>query len=120
EVAVQLRHLRLPDLQAPAAGGVDQLPRLAARRVLEGRSAGAALDRLRRLARPGDLVHLGGDGVAVALRALKQRLREDHVVTDRTMAIAVAHVGIAEGAQVSLAIDAARLDQPVFRLAAIG
>ena len=40
-------------------------------RVLEGRAAGAALDRLRRLARLGDLVHLGRDRRAVAGRALR-------------------------------------------------
>ena len=40
-----------PTTQAAAAGRVDQLPGLVAGRVLEGRAAGAALDRLRRLAR---------------------------------------------------------------------
>ena len=64
-----------PTTQAAAAGRVDQLPGLVARRVLEGRAAGAALHRLRRLARFGDLVHLGGDRGRIAGRALKQRLR---------------------------------------------
>ena len=64
-----------PTLEPAAAGGVDQLPGLVAGRVLEGRAAGAALDRLRRLARFGDLVHLGGDGGRIAGRALEQRLR---------------------------------------------
>ena len=55
-----------PTRQAAAAGGVDQLPGLAARRVLEGRAAGALADRLRGLARRGDPLHLGLDRVAVA------------------------------------------------------
>ena len=72
EIAVQLGDLRVADHEAAAAGGVDQLPGLLAGRVLEGRAAGAALDRLRRLARLGDLVHLGADGGAVAGLALEQ------------------------------------------------
>src|SRR5262245_47468268 len=61
EIAVQLGDLRVADHEATAAGGVDELPGLLARRVLEGGAAGAAPDRLRRLTRLGDLVHLGGD-----------------------------------------------------------
>src|SRR5712672_572105 len=74
EIAVHLRHLGVAHHKAAAAGGVDQLPGFVARRILEGRAAGAALDRLRGLARPGDLVHLGGDLLAIAGPALKQRL----------------------------------------------
>src|SRR5437764_7411894 len=44
EIAVHLRHLGVAELEAPAAGGVDELPGLMSRRVLEGRAAGAALD----------------------------------------------------------------------------
>src|SRR3712207_5702590 len=47
EVAVHLRDLRIPAPQAAAPGGVDQLPGLLARRVLEGRAARARVDRLR-------------------------------------------------------------------------
>src|SRR5436190_20144943 len=50
EVAVQLGHLRVADDKAAAAGGIDQLPSLVPGRILEGRAAGAAFDRLCRLA----------------------------------------------------------------------
>ncbi len=102
EVAVQLRHLRVADLEAAAAGGVDQLPGLVAGRVLEGRAAGAALDRLRRLARLGDLVHLGGDRGRIARRALEQRLGEDDVLGRAAMAIGVVHVAIGEDAHAAV------------------
>src|SRR5262245_65075353 len=46
EVAVHLRHLGVADLEPATAGSVDELPGLLPRRVLEGRAAGAALDRL--------------------------------------------------------------------------
>ena len=42
EIAVLLRDLRAADPQAAAAGAVDQLPRLVAGRIGEGRAAGAA------------------------------------------------------------------------------
>src|SRR3954466_9439156 len=54
KIAVHLRNLGGPVFQAAATGGIDELPRLVAGRILEGRAAGAALDRLRRLARFGD------------------------------------------------------------------
>src|SRR5262249_62190958 len=78
EVAVHLRHLRVADGEPAAARRVDQLPRLVAGRVLERGAAGAALDRLRRLARLGDLVHLGGDLVRLARAPRKERLGEAH------------------------------------------
>src|SRR5581483_12262641 len=46
EVAVHLRHLGAADAKAAAAGLVDQLPGARARRVLEGRAAGALADGL--------------------------------------------------------------------------
>src|SRR5262249_45421948 len=120
EVAVHLRHLRVADGKAAAAGGVDQLPRLVAGWILERRAAGAALDRLRRLARPGDLVHLGGDLVRVARPPGEQRLGEDHVLGRAAVAIAVVHVGVGKHLHVAGAIDPARLDQDVPGLAPIG
>jgi hypothetical protein len=42
EIGVLLRDLRAADLQAAAAGSIDQLPRLVAGRIGEGRAAGAA------------------------------------------------------------------------------
>ena len=50
-----------PMHEPAAAGLVDQLPGLAAGRILEGRAAGLLADRLRGLARRGDAVHLGLD-----------------------------------------------------------
>ena len=120
EIAVHLRDLRGPVFQATAAGGVDELPCLVTRRILEGRAAGAALDRLRRLARFGDFFHLRRDRGRIAGRALEQRLREDDVVRRAAMAIGVVHVGVGEDVQASLPVDGARLDQCVLGLAAIG
>src|SRR4029453_4476513 len=53
KIAVHLRHLRIADLQPAAAGSIDELPRFVTGRVLEGRAARAALDRLGGLARFG-------------------------------------------------------------------
>src|SRR5262249_36364628 len=50
EVAMHLRHLGAAELEPTAAGSVDEPPGLLPRRIPEGRAAGAALDRLRRLA----------------------------------------------------------------------
>src|SRR5262249_30855517 len=80
EVAVHFGNLRIADLESAAAGGVDQLPGFVAGRVFEGRAAGAALDRLRRLPRFRDLVHLQADGGPIARGAPKQRLAENYVV----------------------------------------
>src|SRR5712691_11530435 len=120
EIAVHLRDLRATDLEPAAAGGIDELPGLAAGRVLEGRAAGAALDRLGRLARFGDLFHLGGDRAGIAGDALEQGRGEDDVLGGAAMAIAVMHVAVAEHAQAALPVDAARLDEGVLGLAAIG
>src|SRR2546421_7888718 len=49
KIAVHLRDLRAAHREPAATGGLDELPGLAAGRVLEGRAAGAALDRLGRL-----------------------------------------------------------------------
>src|SRR5215468_9154312 len=120
KIAVHLRHLRAPDFEAAAAGGIDELPRFVTGRVLEGRAAGAALDRLGCLARFGDLLHLCGDRGRIAGRALEQRLREDDVVGRAAMTIAVVHVAVAEDAQPALSVDPARLDQRILGLAAVG
>ena len=117
---MQFGHLRVADHEAAAAGRIDQLPRLVSGRVLEGRAAGAALHRLRRLALVGDLVHLGRDRGRIAGRALKQRRGEDHVVGDAAMPIGEMHVGVRIDTNVAGAIDAARLDQNVLGLAPIG
>src|SRR6478736_8515986 len=89
KIAVHLRDLGGPVFQAAAAGGIDELPCLVARRILERGAAGAALDRLRRLPRFGDFFHLRRDGGRIAGRALEKRLREDDVVRRAAMAIGV-------------------------------
>src|SRR5579883_873413 len=116
EVAVHLRHLGVADDEAAAAGGVDELPGLVAGRVLEGRAAGPALDRLRRLARRGDLVHLGRDRDSIAGAAAKEGLGEDHVLGRAAVAVAVVHVAIGKDAYVARAVDAACLDQDILGL----
>src|SRR6266545_251878 len=120
KVAVHFRHLGVADLEPAAAGGIDDLPGLVAGRVLEGRAAGAALDRLGGLARLRDLVHLGGDLRRIAGLVLEHCRGEDDVVRHAAMAIAVMHVAVGEDAHAALAVDAARLDQRVLGLAAVG
>src|SRR4051812_13891686 len=62
EVAVHFRHLRAADLEAPAAGGIDQLPGAVARRVLEGGATGLFTNRLSRFAVGLNLVHARANG----------------------------------------------------------
>src|SRR5580692_642989 len=57
KIAVHFRYLGAPDAQAPAAGGVDQLPGAVTGWILEGRSAGLFADRLRGFAVVLHLVH---------------------------------------------------------------
>src|SRR6516165_1141281 len=66
EITMHLRHLRGAIGQSAAAGGVDQLPSLAAGRIFESRAAGAALYRLRRFSCFGDFFHFGGDKFWIA------------------------------------------------------
>src|SRR5215470_4049764 len=120
EVAMQLRHLGGPNRQAAAPRGVDELPSLVTGWILEGRAAGPALDGLGRLAAFGDFIHLGGDDRRIARRPLEQRLREDHVLGHAAVAVAVAHFAVVEGAGAAAAINAARGDQNVLGLAAVG
>src|SRR5262249_61128509 len=108
--------LRVADFEAAAAGGIDELPRFMTRWVLEGRAAGAALDRLGSLARLGDFLHLCGDLGRIAGRALEQRLREDDVGGCAAMAITLRHVAVAEDAQPALSVDAAGPGQRILGL----
>src|SRR5262245_31423484 len=55
KVAVHLRDLSVADGKSTAASRVDELPGLVLRRVLEGRAAGATLDRLHLLAIGGNV-----------------------------------------------------------------
>src|SRR6187401_742661 len=117
---MQLRYLRAADDQSATAGSIDELPGLLPWRVLEGRAAGAALDRLGRLARLGDLVHFGGDGCTIARRALKCGLGEDEILRSAAMPVAVVHIGILERVDAALAVHGPRLHQHVFGLALVG
>src|SRR5947209_3542682 len=83
----------------------DQPPGLAAARVLEGRTAGARLDRLCLFAPFGDLFHLACNLRRIALFALQQRLGEDQIFLRAAMPVGEAHVGIAEHVDIPLAID---------------
>src|SRR4026208_337511 len=68
EVAVHLRDFGVSDRKSPTAGGVDELPRLVPWRVLEGRAAGPALDRLRLLAIGGGGLPLGATPILLSHR----------------------------------------------------
>ena len=72
--------LRIADDEAAAARRIDQLPGFATGRVLEGRAAGACVDRLARLARRRDRVHFGADSAGSPGLPCKTALGEDHVV----------------------------------------
>src|SRR5262249_34997473 len=98
KIAVQLGDLRVAALEPAATAGVDQLPRLGARRVLESRAAGAAFHRLGRFARLRDRLHLRGDFLRIARLALKQCLSEHDVVGDAAVAVAESHFGVRETA----------------------
>ena len=67
---MHLGDLRVSDVQAAAAGFVNELPGFVARRVHEGRAACPALHRLRLLAVRLNRVHLGADLVAILERTL--------------------------------------------------
>src|SRR5215470_12134083 len=79
EVAVHFGDLGVADGEPPATRGIDELPGLLAGRILEGRAAGPALDRLCLLAIGGDAVHLGEDLRGISRLALEQRLGEDEI-----------------------------------------
>src|SRR5690349_1343709 len=106
EIAVHLRYLGVADHEPAAAGSVNELPSLLPRRILECRAARAALDRLGRLARLSDLVHLGSDRVAIPRPTLQQCRGEDQVFGRAAMAIGVMHLPIGKHALVSLPIHA--------------
>src|SRR5690606_12307122 len=79
EVAVHLRDHRAADAQATTPGCIDQLPGAVVGRVLEGRAAGALLDRLMLLAIGRDLIHGARDVLGLARRPLESRAREDPI-----------------------------------------
>ena len=87
EIAMLFRHLGIAHGQPPAARGIDQGPGLVALRVLEGRAAGAAAQRLGFLAGAGDRVHFRSDGLGVAGLASEGRFNHDG--TGRNFAVAI-------------------------------
>src|SRR5260370_40948442 len=92
EVAVHFRDLRGAAAQTSAAGGVDQLPRAMARRVLEGRAAGLFADRLRALAVALHLLHPLADRFGRGRCPPKARGGEDDGSVDTAVAIDELHV----------------------------
>src|SRR5947209_12582589 len=103
---MQLGNLGVTDLEAAAAGLVDQLPSLARRRILERRAASAALDRLRGFARFGNAIHLRGNRGAVTGSALEHSCRENDLVRHAAVAVAELHVGIAEDMKAAAPVKA--------------
>src|ERR1700691_1296507 len=87
EITMHFGNLGAAKPQAATTSGVDQLPGLLARRIFEGRAAGAASDRLRRFPRFGDFVHFRRDHDGVTGRRAKHRLRENIIVGDSAMPI---------------------------------
>src|SRR3954452_2115339 len=83
------RDLGVPHAEAAAACGIDQRPGLVAGRVLEGRAAGAAAERLRFLAGAGDGVHLRADRLKVAGRAPEHGFDDDRALRHFAVAIGV-------------------------------
>ena len=107
EVAVHLRDLRAADPEATAAGGVDQLPGLAAGRIREGRAAGLLADRLGAFAMRLDRVHRGLDRRAVGRRALKTASVKMRSSGARRVAVGEAHLGVGEHMAAALPVDRA-------------
>jgi hypothetical protein len=104
KVGVLLRDLRAADLEAAAAGLVDQLPRLVARRIDEGRAAGAAA-RLRFGARASISAIRRADRELVARRRAQPRRGEDPVGRRVAVAVAEAHLGRARLVQAAGPVD---------------
>ena len=120
EIRVLLRHHRAAHAQAAAARLVDQLPRLAAGRIGEGRAAGARTNGLSRLARRLDLRHAPADRVAIARHAAKPRRDENPILGHAAMAIGKAHLRGRERVAISAAIERHGLFEHILELAAIG
>ena len=91
EVAMLLRDLRVADRAGPRQPAASiSCQALVPGRVLEGRAAGAAAQRLRGLALGGDPVHLGADRGGLAGHALEQGLDDDRALGHFAVAIGVA------------------------------
>src|SRR6185312_15339597 len=85
------RDLGIALSQPATTSGIDQRPSLVASRILEGRTPGAASQRLRLFAGAGDGVHLGTDRFGIAGRAAESCF--DHHRAGGYFAVAI---GVAE------------------------
>src|SRR5437588_828996 len=79
-------------LVSETSRSLDQSPSLVTRRIFEGRTAGAAAQRLRFLAGAGDCVHLGADRSRVARRPAEGRRNYDRAFGNMAVAIGVAEL----------------------------
>src|ERR1700730_7455513 len=120
KIAMQFGDLRIANREATAAGLVNQFPRLVPRRVFKSRAAGAGIYGLSGGSRARDLHHLRQDPLAVAKGARKNRLRENHILRDGTMAIGKAHARVGMLNDIALAVDAPAGDENIFCLSPIG
>src|SRR5690606_35888292 len=80
EVGVLLADLGTTHPEPAATRRIDQPPGLVAGRVLEGRAAGLAPERLRFLARGGDALHLGADHLRIPRDTAEARRDDDRPV----------------------------------------
>ena len=120
-----LADLRAAEHHAPAAGLIDQFPRLVTARkfggrVLERAAAGLAAQWLASLARGGDAVHFGLDGCGLARHAPEARRDDDCAFGQRRVAIAVGHVGQRHVNELAIVEHDIAIDEDVIDLAAIG
>src|SRR5215472_14425928 len=93
EIRVLLRDHGTAALQAAATGSVDQLPRLGAGRVGEGRTARPRANRLRRLALRLDRHHAPANRIGIAALARKGGGDKDPILGRVGMAIGEAERG---------------------------
>ena len=115
-----LADLRAAQLKPPAAGLVNQLPGLVPSRVLEGRSAGLAAQRLAGFAAGGDAVHLRLDRFRLARLSPEPRGDHDGTFGQFGMAIGVVKGFDRQSYQRPIAQYDITIDQDVLDLAAIG
>ena len=115
-----LAHLRAAQREAPAPGFVDQLPRLAAIGVLEGRSAGLAPQRLAGFAARRDAVHFSLYGLRLSGGTTKPRRNDNRAFGQLRMAIGVVEIGERQRDKAAIAQHHIAVDQHILDLAAIG
>src|SRR6185437_15632034 len=120
EIGVLLGDLRAAAREAAAAGAVDQLPRLVARRIGEGRAAGAGADRLAGFARRVDLVHAPADRRRIAGLAGELGGDEDPIRRGGAVAVGEAERGGGDLVAPAFAVERDDAAQHVGDLAPIG